>query len=105
MAKKALGARDVIETLRGTLDPEVGINIVDMGLIYGISINPKNNNIELRLTMTSPMCPVINIMLADVQMRLESLPDVGKVDVKLVWDPPWTPDMMSEEHRLAMGVI
>lgn len=104
MAKKPITVGDVIGTLKGTLDPEVGISIVDMGLIYGVSIDAKNN-IELRLTMTSPMCPVINIMLADVQMRLESLPGAGKVTVKLVWEPPWNPDMMSEEHRLAMGVI
>ncbi len=104
MTKKALKAKDVVETLRGTLDPEVGMNIVDMGLIYGISIDTKND-IELRLTMTSPTCPVINIMVADVEMRLESLPEVGKVKINLVWEPPWTPDMMSEDYRLAMGIL
>lgn len=103
MTKKAIKVGDVIETLRGTLDPEVGINVVDMGLIYGIEVDAKNN-IRLRITMTSPMCPVINMMVSDVQMRLESLPGVGKVTVELVWEPSWTPDMMTEDYRMAMGV-
>jgi metal-sulfur cluster biosynthetic enzyme len=104
MTLKRIRAEDVINTLKGTLDPEVGISIVDMGLVYGISIDAKNN-IEVKMTMTSQMCPVLNVILSDVQIRLESLPGVGKVKVDLVWEPPWTPDMMIDEYRLSLGVF
>jgi metal-sulfur cluster biosynthetic enzyme len=104
MAKARIRADDVVKTLRGTLDPEVGISIVDMGLIYGIKID-SGNNVELKITMTSQMCPVANIILSDVQVRLESLPGVGKVKIDLVWDPPWSPEMMTDEYRLSLGIL
>ncbi len=89
--------KDVVEALTKCRDPELNANIVDIGLIYGIKINGKD--IDVTLTMTSPMCPVTSIILADVQMRTESIPDVGNVNVELVWDPMWTPEMMSEELK------
>ncbi len=89
--------KDVVEALTKCRDPELNANIVDIGLIYGIKINGKD--IDITLTMTSPMCPVTSIILADVQMRTESIPDVGNVNVELVWDPMWTPEMMSEELK------
>jgi metal-sulfur cluster biosynthetic enzyme len=94
---------DVVGALKGCVDPEIGINIVDLGLIHGITID-ENNNILLRLTMTSPMCPVTSVILADVQLRLEHLPEVGKVDIDLVWEPAWTPEMITEEVRMGMQV-
>ena len=99
MAKLTDG--DVTEALKNTVDPEIGINIVDLGLIYGIKID-DSNGITLKITMTSPMCPVTSIILADVQLRLENLPEVGKVNIDLVWDPAWTPEMIKEEVRLSM---
>ncbi len=89
--------KDVVEALTKCRDPELNANIVDIGLIYGIKINGKD--IDITLTMTSPMCPVTSVILADVQMRTESIPDVGNVNVELVWDPMWTPEMMSEELK------
>ena len=89
--------KDVVEALTKCRDPELNANIVDIGLIYGIKIN--GNDIDVTLTMTSPMCPVTSVILADVQMRTESIPDVGNVNVELVWDPMWTPEMMSEELK------
>jgi metal-sulfur cluster biosynthetic enzyme len=94
---------DVVNALKGCVDPEIGINIVDLGLIHGIAID-EQNNITLRLTMTSPMCPVTSVILADAQLRLEHLPEVGKVDLDLVWDPAWTPEMITEEVRMGMQV-
>ena len=94
---------DIVAALKGCVDPEIGINIIDLGLIHGINID-ENNNIMLRLTMTSPMCPVTSVILADVQLRLEHLTDVGKVDIDLVWDPAWTPEMITEEVRMSMQV-
>ncbi|MGC8479081.1 MAG: metal-sulfur cluster assembly factor [Candidatus Micrarchaeia archaeon] len=92
---------DVITSLKKTVDPEIGLNIVDLGLIYGISIS-QQNDIYIKITMTSPMCPVTSIILADVQLRAEAINGVGKVDIDLVWDPAWSPEMITEEARLGL---
>ncbi len=97
-----LSVADVTNALKNTVDPEIGINIVDLGLLYDIKIDAQNN-VGLRLTMTSPMCPVTSVIMADVQLRLENLPGVGKVALDLVWEPAWSPEMISEEYRVAMG--
>ncbi|MGB9732652.1 MAG: metal-sulfur cluster assembly factor [Candidatus Micrarchaeales archaeon] len=94
--------KEVVDTLKECVDPEVGVNIVDLGLIYGIQIDEKNN-IKVKMTMTSPMCPIISIILADVQLRLEKIPDVGNVDIELVWDPLWSPDMMNPDLKARFG--
>ena len=94
---------EIITALKGCVDPEIGLNIVDLGLIQGIGID-DSNNMKIRLTMTSPMCPVTSVILADVQLRLEHLHDAGSVDIDLVWDPAWTPEMISEEARMSMNV-
>ncbi len=101
MAK--ITAEDVVMALKGCVDPEIGLNIVDLGLIQGISID-EAGNVKVKLTMTSPMCPVTSVILADVQLRLEHMHDVGTVDVDLVWDPAWTPEMISEEARMSMNI-
>ena len=94
---------DVVMALKGCVDPEIGLNIVDLGLIQGINID-EAGNVKVKLTMTSPMCPVTSVILADVQLRLEHMHDVGTVDVDLVWDPAWTPEMISEEARMSMNI-
>ncbi|MEM3841656.1 MAG: iron-sulfur cluster assembly protein [Candidatus Micrarchaeaceae archaeon] len=88
----------VVEALTECKDPELDADIVNIGLLYGISID-ESNNIKLTLTMTSPMCPVTSIILADAQLRLEKLEGVGKVEIDLVWDPLWSPEMMSDELK------
>ncbi|MCL4389106.1 MAG: metal-sulfur cluster assembly factor [Candidatus Marsarchaeota archaeon] len=93
-----LTRKDVVQALSMCQDPELGSNIVDIGLIQGIQINP-DSSVKVTLTMTSAMCPVTSIILADVQLRLEAMPGVSKVDVDLVWDPMWTPEMMSDELK------
>jgi metal-sulfur cluster biosynthetic enzyme len=97
-----LNQADVTNALKNSVDPEIGINIVDLGLIYEIKID-EQNNIYLKLTMTSPMCPVTSVIMADVQLRLENLPGVGKVELDLVWEPAWSPEMISDEYKLQMG--
>ncbi len=94
---------EIVGALKGCVDPEIGINIVDLGLIHGISVDEKNN-MTVRLTMTSPMCPVTSIILADAQLRLEHIQDAGEVTLDLVWEPAWTPEMITEEVRLSMQV-
>lgn len=93
-----LGKKEIVQALSMCQDPELGANIVDIGLIQGISVT-ENNEVKVTMTMTSAMCPVTSIILADVQLRLEALPGIGKVDVDLVWDPMWTPEMMSDELK------
>ncbi len=92
---------DVVRELKKCTDPEIGINLVDLGLIYNIEIDDKNN-VTVTMTMTSPMCPVTSIILADVQLRLEKIEGVGQIKINLVWDPMWSPDMISQEAKLNM---
>ena len=94
---------DVKNALGSTYDPEVGIDIVSLGLIYDVKVSAKGD-VSVKMTMTSQMCPFTGEILDQVQMRLEHLPGVGKVKVELVWEPPWNPSMMSEEQRAKMGV-
>ncbi|MDE1865904.1 MAG: metal-sulfur cluster assembly factor [Candidatus Micrarchaeota archaeon] len=89
--------RDVVEALHGCVDPELGQNIVDIGLIYNIQV--RGSDVKLTLTMTSPMCPVTSIIMADAQLRLEAINGIGKVELELVWDPLWSPDMMEESLK------
>ncbi len=94
---------EVVKALKGCVDPEIGLNIVDLGLIHDISID-GSNSVKVKLTMTSPMCPVTSVILADVQLRVEHLHEVGSVDIDLVWDPAWSPEMISEESRMSMNI-
>jgi metal-sulfur cluster biosynthetic enzyme len=87
--------QDVVKALSQCIDPELNANIVDLGLIYDIKIT-DGKDIKVKLTMTSPMCPVTSIILADAQLRLEALKTGGKIELELVWDPAWNPDMMSD---------
>lgn len=89
---------DVIEVLHQCVDPELGANIVDIGLIYGVKVN-DGRDVKLTLTMTSPMCPVTSIIMADAQLRIEAINGIGKVELELVWGPLWNPEMMSEELK------
>lgn len=86
---------DVVKVLSQCVDPELNANIVDLGLIYGVKIS-GGKDIDVKLTMTSPMCPVTSVILADVQLRLESLKSGGKTNIELVWEPAWNPEMMSD---------
>ncbi len=98
----AIGIADVIKALKNCVDPELGMSIVDLGLIYGISIS--GSDVKLTMTMTSPMCPVTSIILADAELRLKAIEGIENVDVELVWDPVWTPEMISEETRAQLNV-
>lgn len=89
---------DVIGVLHQCLDPELGANIVDIGLIYGVKIKDQKD-VKVILSMTSPMCPVTSIIMADAQLRIEAIQGIGKVELELVWDPLWSPEMMSEELK------
>ena len=89
------------DTLRGVIDPEVGINIVDLGLVYNIRISPEM--IAIDLTMTSPACPLSDLVLADVGSALAAAWPDTPVNTALVWNPPWEPKMMSDRARATLG--
>ena len=88
--------------LRQVIDPEVGVNIVDLGLVYGVEVGADEIHIEM--TMTSPACPMGDMILDDIDAALDAaIPPEVQLRVDLVWDPPWTPDMMTPEAREHFG--
>ena len=93
----------VFETLKQIIDPEIGINIVDMGLIYDADIQGKT--IDLTMTLTSPGCPAGGQIINGSQHVLQQLDDVDEVNVNVVWTPRWTPEMMSEEAKDELGIF
>lgn len=93
---------EIRTVLRGVIDPEIGMNIVDLGLVYSVEIS--DNKLHVDLTMTTPACPMGEMILDDARQALESLAPTGtKIDINLVWDPPWSPDKMSEHARKHLG--
>lgn len=93
----------IIEVLRTCHDPEIPVNIHELGLIYGIDINPAGS-VTIRMTLTAPNCPVAGKLPAEVKSKVGELPGVTDVRVELVWDPPWSVDKMSEAARLQLGL-
>lgn len=93
---------DIRNALRVVIDPEAGMNIVDLGLVYGITVDDRSVKIEL--TMTSPACPMGEMMVDEIRQTLQkAFPDGIDVAVKLVWEPPWNPSMMSEQAKRHFG--
>ena len=93
---------EVIEVLKTVRDPELPINIYEMGLIYAVDVSP-DDVVTIRMTLTTPMCPVADILPAEVESKVRAIGSVKDVTVDLVWDPPWSPDRMSEAARLEAG--
>lgn len=88
--------------LRRVVDPEIGLNIVDLGLVYGVEVAPEH--VRIALTMTSPACPLSDVVIADVEAALApELPENCRLDVDLVWEPPWEPSMIQPEARAKLG--
>lgn len=94
----------VVTALRGVFDPEIPVNIYELGLIYDLKIDPSGA-VSIRMTLTSPACPVAGALPGDVQTRVSAVPGVTSVNVELVWDPPWEMSRMSEEARLQLGLF
>jgi FeS assembly SUF system protein len=94
----------VIKAIRSVYDPEIPINIYELGLIYGIDVD-DSGYVRVRMTLTAPACPVAGSLPADVERRVEAIPEVRGADVELVWEPPWSKDMMSEAARLALDMF
>jgi FeS assembly SUF system protein len=94
----------VIDVLRSIYDPEIPVNIYDLGLIYQIDVSPQDNSVHVKMTLTAPGCPVAGSLPGEVQQKIETISNVPRATVELVWDPPWTKDRMSEEARLELGI-
>ncbi len=95
----------VIDALRTVFDPEIPVNIYDLGLVYGIDIAADKGNVHIRLTLTAPGCPVAQSFPGTVADVVEQVEGVNDVDVELVWEPPWSREMMSEAARLQLGLL
>ncbi len=93
---------DVREALKKCIDPELGINIVDLGLVYGVKVSGEKVRVEMALT--TPGCPLHAFFVKDVEEKVKALPGVREVEVELVWEPPWSPEKMSEEAKKRFGV-
>jgi FeS assembly SUF system protein len=94
----------VIDALKDIHDPEIPVNIYELGLIYGVEIGADGHAV-VNMTLTTPHCPVAESMPAEVELRVGAVPGVGTVDVNLVWDPPWDPSKMSDEAKLELGML
>ncbi len=94
----------VIDALKTCYDPEIPINIHEMGLIYDLSISPEGA-VAIKMTLTSPACPVAGSLPPEVETKVKEIEGVTSVKVEVVWDPPWRPEMMSEAARLQLGIM
>ena len=93
----------VIDALKEIYDPEIPVNIYDLGLIYGVEVN--EGQALITMTLTTPHCPVAESMPGEVEMRAASVPGILDAEVNLVWDPPWSPANMTDEARLELGML
>ena len=99
----ALGDR-VIEALRTVYDPEIPVNIFELGLVYKIDVDDRNG-VHIDMTLTSQMCPVAETLPDEVKAKVEAVDGVNGAAVNVVWDPPWNPSMMTEEAQLELGMM
>lgn len=96
---------DIIFVLRRIFDPEIPVNIYDLGLIYELKANPENGQVQIRMTLTAPGCPVAQTFPETVAEAIREVPGVEDVQLELVWEPPWSKSMMSEAARLELGLL
>ena len=94
----------VIEALKSIFDPEIPVNIYDLGLIYGVDVT-EDGDVAITMTLTTPHCPVAESMPGEVELRAGTVPGVRDAQVNLVWDPPWDPSKMTDEARLELGML
>jgi FeS assembly SUF system protein len=94
----------VVEALKSIYDPEIPVDIYELGLIYDVAIS-EDGDAVVTMTLTTPHCPVAESMPSEVELRVLSVPGIRDAEVKLVWDPPWDPSKMSDEARLELGML
>jgi len=94
----------IVEALKGVYDPEIPVNVYDLGLIYDVAVD-GNHSVTITMTLTAPNCPLADFIVLQVKESVEAIEDVNSVDIRLVFDPPWSKDMMSEEAMLELGLL
>ncbi|MBO8174299.1 MAG: metal-sulfur cluster assembly factor [Thermococcus sp.] len=94
----------VLEKLKEVVDPEIGIDVVNLGLIYEVDIKP-DNTVYVKMTMTTPGCPLTMWLLKAVEEKVLEIPGVKDAEIELTFDPPWTPERISEEYKKKLGLI
>ena len=102
-ATRFIDKSEIVDSLKTIHDPELPVNIYDLGLIYDIKLNDKNN-LKIKMSLTAPGCPVAGEMPGQVANTLAKIPNVGLIEVELVWEPAWTKDRMSEDAKLALDI-
>lgn len=95
---------NVVKALKTVYDPEIPVNIYDLGLIYRIEV-AEDGHLDIDMTLTAPSCPAVDFIVEDVRMKTEGLMGITSVDVNIVYDPPWDKSMMSEEAQLELGFL
>jgi FeS assembly SUF system protein len=95
---------EIVRMLKTVYDPEIPVNVYDLGLIYGVDVD-DNKNVTITMTMTAPSCPAADFIVEDVKMKVESVPEVDNVEIKVVFEPIWHKDLMSEEAKLELGFL
>jgi len=94
----------VIDALKEIFDPEIPVNIYDLGLIYGVEVSADGHAVVM-MTLTTPNCPVAESMPQEVELRVSAVPGISFADVNLIWDPPWDPQKMSDDAKLELGML
>jgi len=94
----------IVKMLKTVYDPEIPVNIYDLGLIYGVDIDDEKN-VTITMTLTAPACPAADFIMEDVKMKVESVSEIKEVDVKIVFEPEWHQDLMSDEAKLDLGFL
>lgn len=95
---------EVLDALRTCFDPEIPVNIYDLGLVYEINVDDASA-VTIKMTLTSPHCPAVQSLPAEIEAKVKGVPNVTDVKIDLVWDPPWDPSKMSEAARLQLGMM
>jgi FeS assembly SUF system protein len=96
--------QEILQVLKNVYDPEIPVNIYDLGLIYEINVDAEKN-VVIKMTLTAPNCPIADVLLDDVKNQVTAVPGVASFRLDLVFEPPWNKDMMSEEARLELGFL
>lgn len=94
----------IVKVLRTVYDPEIPVNVYDLGLIYKIDVD-EEKNVRVDMTLTAPNCPAADFIMEDVRMKIEGIEEVKSLDLQLVFEPEWDRDMMSEEAKLELGFL
>ena len=102
--EKSIIEAQVLEAIQTCFDPEIPVNIYELGLIYGVDVD-NAGNVMVRMTLTTPYCPAAQSLPPEVETKVKSVPGVVSARVQIVWDPPWNPSMMSEAARLELGIF